>query len=210
MDEPEQGEVTAAVTPRLVFDESVTEDDIPAFLRKGKTPEREPGTPNPRKSRVIIPDAPAASVAEPTESDYRSDVRQPEGAVAAPVTDEAVSVREEDHINHDDATTNGDGSDLGDLSVEELQRRQEEIAAQIEAKRLAEKKAVIEQICHVVNTYKIPLDELVDALGGLKVKRKGVKATQKYQDPKTGATWSGRGKEPAWIRGKKREKFLIP
>jgi DNA-binding protein H-NS len=208
MNEPEQGE-TAAVTPRLVFDESVTEDDIPAFLRKGKTPEREPGAPKERKSIVVIPDNPAASVAEPTKSAYTSDVRQPEAAVGA-ATDEAVSVREEDHISQDDANTNGDGNDLGDLSVEELQRRQEEIAAQIEAKRLAEKKAVIEQICHVVNTYKIPLDELVDALGGLKVKRKGVKATQKYQDPKTGATWSGRGKEPAWIRGKKRDKFLIP
>jgi DNA-binding protein H-NS len=203
MNEPEQGE-TAAVTPRLVFDDSVTEDDIPAFLRKGKTPEREPGAPKERKSLVIIPDAPTASVAEPTKSEYRSDVREPESAVGA-ATDEAapeVSVREEDHIGQD-------GSELGGLTVEELQRRQEEIAAQIEAKRLAEKKAVIEQIVHVVNTYKIPLDELVEALGGLKVKRKGVKATQKYQDPKTGATWSGRGKEPAWIRGKKREKFLI-
>ncbi|MCQ4437586.1 H-NS histone family protein, partial [Clostridioides difficile] len=32
----------------------------------------------------------------------------------------------------------------------------------------------------------------------------------KYQDPKSGATWSGRGKAPGWIAGKKRERFLIP
>ncbi|WP_157047486.1 H-NS family nucleoid-associated regulatory protein, partial [Burkholderia mallei] len=25
----------------------------------------------------------------------------------------------------------------------------------------------------------------------------------------TGATWSGRGREPGWIKGKKRERFLI-
>lgn len=32
----------------------------------------------------------------------------------------------------------------------------------------------------------------------------------KYQDPKTGATWSGRGKPPAWIAGaKNRDRFLI-
>ncbi|EDS82163.1 H-NS histone family protein [Burkholderia pseudomallei S13] len=31
----------------------------------------------------------------------------------------------------------------------------------------------------------------------------------KYRDPKTGATWSGRGREPGWIKGKKRERFLI-
>ncbi|PLZ01897.1 H-NS histone [Burkholderia sp. WAC0059] len=31
----------------------------------------------------------------------------------------------------------------------------------------------------------------------------------RYQDPKTGATWSGRGKPPKWIAGKNRERFLI-
>ncbi|NTY39850.1 H-NS histone family protein [Burkholderia diffusa] len=32
----------------------------------------------------------------------------------------------------------------------------------------------------------------------------------KYRDPKTGATWSGRGRAPAWIKGaKNRNRFLI-
>jgi len=31
----------------------------------------------------------------------------------------------------------------------------------------------------------------------------------KYRDPKTGSTWSGRGKPPKWISGKSRERFLI-
>ena len=31
----------------------------------------------------------------------------------------------------------------------------------------------------------------------------------KYQDPKTGNVWSGRGKPPKWISGKNRERFLI-
>jgi DNA-binding protein H-NS len=31
----------------------------------------------------------------------------------------------------------------------------------------------------------------------------------KYQDPKSGNTWSGRGKPPKWIAGKNRERFLI-
>jgi DNA-binding protein H-NS len=31
----------------------------------------------------------------------------------------------------------------------------------------------------------------------------------RYQDPKTGATWSGRGKPPKWIAGKNRERFQI-
>jgi DNA-binding protein H-NS len=36
------------------------------------------------------------------------------------------------------------------------------------------------------------------------------KATPKYQHPKTGATWSGRGRAPAWIaEAKNRDRFLI-
>lgn len=31
----------------------------------------------------------------------------------------------------------------------------------------------------------------------------------KYRDPKTGATWSGRGKPPNWIVGKNRDRFLM-
>ncbi|WP_312589035.1 H-NS histone family protein [Comamonas terrigena] len=31
----------------------------------------------------------------------------------------------------------------------------------------------------------------------------------KYRDPATGATWTGRGKEPVWIRGQDRDSFRI-
>lgn len=35
------------------------------------------------------------------------------------------------------------------------------------------------------------------------------KVTAKYQHPQTGATWTGRGKPPAWIVGKDRDQFLV-
>jgi DNA-binding protein H-NS len=39
---------------------------------------------------------------------------------------------------------------------------------------------------------------------------RGTKVAPKYQDPKTGATWTGRGSAPAWIsKVKDRTKFLI-
>jgi DNA-binding protein H-NS len=38
---------------------------------------------------------------------------------------------------------------------------------------------------------------------------KKVPLPPKYQDPKSGSTWSGRGKPPKWIVGKNRERFLI-
>ena len=94
-------------------------------------------------------------------------------------------------------------------SVEELTAERQKLDAEIKAKQDAEKASVIAQIKTVVETYSIPVEELVEALGGLKSKRKGVKAKPKYKDPATGVIWSGRGKEPAWIKGKDRDQFLI-
>ncbi|AJZ62430.1 H-NS family nucleoid-associated regulatory protein [Paraburkholderia fungorum] len=31
----------------------------------------------------------------------------------------------------------------------------------------------------------------------------------KYRNPKTGETWTGRGRSPGWLVGKNRERFLI-
>lgn len=31
----------------------------------------------------------------------------------------------------------------------------------------------------------------------------------RYRNPKTGETWSGRGRTPGWLVGKNRERFLI-
>jgi DNA-binding protein H-NS len=71
----------------------------------------------------------------------------------------------------------------------------------IQEKQKAQRASVIEQIVNVVKEYDVPIEELVEALGGLKLRRKGTKAKAKYRDPATGTTWSGRGKEPAWIKG---------
>lgn len=34
-------------------------------------------------------------------------------------------------------------------------------------------------------------------------------ATPRYRDEKSGATWTGRGRAPAWLAGKNRDDFLI-
>ena len=45
---------------------------------------------------------------------------------------------------------------------------------------------------------------------GRKVRRgTGDKVAAKFRDPETGKTWSGRGREPTWIKGKNREEFKI-
>jgi DNA-binding protein H-NS len=50
---------------------------------------------------------------------------------------------------------------------------------------------------------------IVAGAGAHKGQRKGLQAA-KYPEPKTGATWSGKGPAPAWLAvAKDRSKFLI-
>jgi DNA-binding protein H-NS len=45
---------------------------------------------------------------------------------------------------------------------------------------------------------------------GRKVRRRtGEKVAAKFRNPETGETWSGRGREPNWLKGKNREEFKI-
>lgn len=94
-------------------------------------------------------------------------------------------------------------------SVEELRAERQKLDDEIKQRQDAEKASVIAQIKTVAENYGVTPDELVEAMGGLRSKRKGVKAKPKYRDPATGAIWSGRGKEPAWIKGQVRDPYLI-
>ena len=159
-----------------------------------------------------------AAVAEPEEAagePEAEDVTETEEAPEAEPVEETEATAPEDAEQIDtnpkvdiEAPAATSGKDA--MSVEELRAEREKLDAEIKAKQDAQKASVIAQIKTVVDTYSIPVDELVEALGGLKSKRKGIKAKQKFRDPASGATWSGRGKEPAWIKDQNRNDFLIP
>ncbi|AIO36797.1 H-NS histone family protein [Burkholderia cenocepacia] len=93
----------------------------------------------------------------------------------------------------------------------ELKSQAETLLQEAEAARLAELQTVLDEVRARVAEYGLTPEQV---FGRRKIARKssGKKSTTsvaKYQDPKTGATWSGRGREPSWIKGKKRERFLI-
>ena len=165
---------------------------------------------------VVEPEEDAASEPEEAAGEPEAeDVTEPEEAPEAEPVEETEAAAPEDAEQIDtnpdvsiEAPAATSGKDV--KSVEELQAEREKLDAEIKAKQDAQKASVIAQIKTVVDTYSIPVDELVEALGGLKSKRKGIKAKQKFRDPASNATWSGRGKEPAWIKGQNRDDFLIP
>lgn len=100
-------------------------------------------------------------------------------------------------------------TNLDQLTAEELKKLEEAAHLKLLEKQAEERRDVVAQIVEVVKTYNISMEEVIQALGGLKAKRKGVKAKIKFRDPETGQTWSGRGKEPMWMQGRDREQFRL-
>ncbi len=97
-------------------------------------------------------------------------------------------------------------------TYKELLDRRDALNAQIESARAQEVGAAIDQIRALMSQYGLTAEDIV-------VKRRGRKPGQKtaspkselpplFRDPKTGKTWSGRGRAPAWL-GKHRERFRI-
>ncbi|MCP3025171.1 H-NS histone family protein [Cupriavidus basilensis] len=101
-------------------------------------------------------------------------------------------------------------------TYKQLLAEKEKIEAQIVEVRATEVAGVIEKIRALMAEHELTADDLAPK------RRRGRPASSekaaaapkaelppKYLDPKTGATWSGRGRAPAWL-GKNRDKFLIP
>lgn len=94
----------------------------------------------------------------------------------------------------------------------ELKTQAEALLKQAEEARLAELQVVIDEVRARVAEYGLAPEQVFGRRKTVKggSDKKGATPVAKYQDPKTGATWSGRGREPHWIKRKMRERFLIP
>ncbi|MBW5286535.1 H-NS histone family protein [Burkholderia contaminans] len=92
----------------------------------------------------------------------------------------------------------------------ELKAQADALAQQAEEARLAELDSIVTAMREQIAEYGITPEQL---FGRRRTAASTARApvTPKYQDPKTGATWSGRGKPPQWIaNAKNRDRFLIP
>jgi DNA-binding protein H-NS len=94
------------------------------------------------------------------------------------------------------------------VTYQELKAQLGALTERIEAAKSAERATVIEDIRSKVIAYGLTAEDL---RGQERVAAKPFKPKlpPKYRDPATGATWSGRGPTPMWLRGKARAAFLI-
>ncbi|MGY6126052.1 H-NS family nucleoid-associated regulatory protein [Paraburkholderia strydomiana] len=103
-------------------------------------------------------------------------------------------------------------------TLENLQAKIAKLQAQAEAIVKKDATAVIEKIRGIMEKHGLTTADIDAHSGGrkrgpkpnAKVASAKQAPTARYQDPKSGATWSGYGRAPSWIAGAKdRNKFLI-
>ncbi|WP_050451742.1 H-NS histone family protein [Candidatus Burkholderia verschuerenii] len=99
-------------------------------------------------------------------------------------------------------------------SYTEIQSQIEALQEEAKVAREAEIAEVLEDVRRKVAAYGLTPQDVF----GRKRAAKGTKAAVpvkpasavKYRDPKTGATWSGKGRAPGWIaKARNRDKFLV-
>ncbi|MGH8789337.1 MAG: H-NS family nucleoid-associated regulatory protein [Cupriavidus necator] len=98
-------------------------------------------------------------------------------------------------------------------TYQELLARKQALDAQIEEARSTEIAGVLEQIRELMVRYSLSPEDVAPRrrgrpAGTASVATEKAPLPPKYMDPKTGKTWSGRGRTPAWL-GKRPERFLI-
>ncbi|WP_186079293.1 H-NS family nucleoid-associated regulatory protein [Burkholderia gladioli] len=96
-------------------------------------------------------------------------------------------------------------------NYKELKAQLDALQERTEAARIAELEAVIAQVRELVTEYGITEDQIYGRKRAPRAAKVAPVAVEpKYQNPKTGETWSGRGRAPLWIRdAKNRDRFLI-
>ena len=96
-------------------------------------------------------------------------------------------------------------------TYEELMAKKKALEAHLEEVRANEIAGVIDQIQNLMAEYGLTVDDITKRRRG-RPAGSGAKTksalSPKYRDPKTGKTWSGRGRAPSWL-GKNPNRFLI-
>ena len=81
-------------------------------------------------------------------------------------------------------------TDLNDLITQ-----QAELAKKIAELKKNNRKEAVEQVKNLMTQYDITVEDLVKKTSAAA----GSKVPPKWQDPVSGAKWSGRGRTPAWF-----------
>ncbi|WP_321794750.1 H-NS family nucleoid-associated regulatory protein [Caballeronia sp. J97] len=99
-------------------------------------------------------------------------------------------------------------------TLDAIQARIKKLEAQAQALKAKSMSGVLKQIHDLMARHEISMEDVSAFVGkaarSIKAKATGKAVAAKYVDPKTGASWSGRGRAPAWIaNARDRNAFLV-
>lgn len=94
-------------------------------------------------------------------------------------------------------------------SYKQLTAQLEKLHKEVAVAREKEVAQAIADIRAKIAEYEITAEELGFSSRATAGLRKKLPLPARYMNPKTGETWSGRGRAPAWLAGKNRDRFLI-
>ena len=94
-------------------------------------------------------------------------------------------------------------------SLKELLAEKAALEIKIAQTRQLEIKQAISEIKTLIETYQLTRADIFPEERPRAVGKKTEKVAAKYKDPTSGKIWSGRGITPKWLRGKKKEDYLI-
>lgn len=84
------------------------------------------------------------------------------------------------------------------MSLDTLLEQRNALNKQIEEAKKAARRDAMKTIKELMVKYDLTVDDL-SRINVCVSTRSGTKVPPKWQDPVTGATWSGRGKTPKWF-----------
>lgn len=94
-------------------------------------------------------------------------------------------------------------------TYQEYQAKIAELQNLAESARREELNNAKEKIAAIMREHGLSLADLAGAAKPAKVSKPRAPVPMKYRDSATGQTWTGRGRAPKWLEGKKKEDFLI-
>ncbi|WP_080405720.1 H-NS histone family protein [Burkholderia ubonensis] len=86
----------------------------------------------------------------------------------------------------------------------------DELQRELDRARKQEVELVVDRVLAVLAESGIAQEDLMRYFATAKSKRSNTAPKPKYWNPKTGETWSGRGRAPRWLEGQDRTRFLLP
>lgn len=96
-----------------------------------------------------------------------------------------------------------------DSKYQELLRQRDALDERIKAEYQLLRDSACATAAELIKRYELTSKEVFGFGAAARTRARKATVAVKYMEPGTGRTWTGRGKEPVWIRGKDRAAFLV-